>query len=515
VTGLAPTLGFVGAALVWGVTGMHMAKHAPRLLTLASSGVNTAARAAGRAVGALQNGTRIFSLLLAPNKTNATLPPAHRSIASSRHPQPLTTASQTVAAGQPALVTVISSESEYRDFVASMRSKGVPVIDLDTAAAQQKRDAKVPFTHSAEALAEITRLSDQKGRITPDEADDLLDRLAKSKTLNPDNRRDLLGYLATHMVTYERETESERDLLESARGNTDIAVRQIDANITERLKNNDQIARAIHEAGVISDVDDVLNRVRQSIELVGFDKTLELVKTDPARFGEIDRPRGFLERGNSIALDNQYLKKHTDSVEKISVYVENLRANSTDAEQARSLRELRDRQSELDTRVNDRDRALDRIKKRIEREALWIDPDTKREILKESLEKLLHSREPDLKKAEKHVVSEASREISQEKTSAANIVDIGKLLDDRRDRAKSGEMDIATNDKARAFNVDGLMMSAAFKFDGKSMNVPLYKREYDIKMATTANLEENSKEPTDKSISNKKRISREATGIGM
>lgn len=515
VAGIPVTAGFAASAVVWALAGTMLANNSPRLLSLTNSSVNTAARAAGRAVGGLQSGLRIFSLLMAGDKAKANLPPNQRSIASRNHIDPLRKASQVAAAGNTALVSVISTDSEYRDFVASIRSKGVPVIDLDTEAAQRKRDAKLPFAHSAEALGEITRLADQNGRITPDEADDILDRMRKSKTLDPENRRDLLSYLATQMVTYERETADDRELLETARANTEPAILQIDANITERLKNNDQISRALHDAAIISDVDEVLGRVRQSIELVGFDKTLELVRTDPARFGEIDRPRGIFERpGSSIALDNQYLKKHTDSVEKISAYVENLKSNSADAEQARNLRELRDRQSELDARVNERDRALERIKKRIERETLWIEPDTRREILRDSLEKMLHSREPDLKKAEKQVVFEASRDIAEEKQSSKNIVDISKLLDDRKDRAKENEKTIATERRGFGFDVDGHLMKAAFKLDGATLQVPLYKRDYQIKMMTTALSDEISNAPQDKSVSNKKSISREATGIG-
>lgn len=57
-------------------------------------------------------------------------------------------------------------------------------------------------------------------------------------------------------------------------------------------------------------------------------------------------------------------------------------------------------------------------------------------------------------------------------------------------------------------------MAAAFKIDGASMHVPLYKQEYEIKMMTTAISDQNSKEPRDNYIANKRSASRDSIGIG-
>lgn len=518
-TGLSTTFGFAGAALIWATAGTMLTKSSPRLLSLAGTGANSLAHSAGRTVGKLQNGLRIFSLLMAGDRANSALKPGPRSIAYKDNVEPLKEASKAAAAGSSTLVNVITTEQEYAAFKASVSAKGMPIIDMDGEAAQKRRDAKEPFEHSSEALAEITRISDQNGRITPDEADDILDRLAKSQSLNADNRRDLLAYLSAQMVTFERETAWERDRLEGLRAETEPHIRQIDANIVERLRGNDELARALHDAQIVSDVDDTLDRVRRSIETVGFDKTLELVRSDPARFGDVDRQRGYFETPQrSHALDNQMLRKTTDVAEKLNDYVVNLKSNSADAEQARSLRELRDRQSELDERVSARDRSLERVKKRIERETLWIEPDVRRQVMKESLEALINSREPNMKKAENAVIAEARVDIKSEREkadAAKNVVDISALLGERKEKSEAPSSKIiATDPRAGMSRVDNVLMAAAFKIDGASMHVPLYKQEYEIKMMTTAISEQNSKEPRDIYIANKRSASRDSIGIG-
>lgn len=518
-TGLTATFGFAGAALVWAVGGSMLTKSAPRLLSLASTGANSIAHSAGRTVGGLQSGLRIFSLLMAGDRSKSSIDSGPRRIAYRENLEPMKAASKAAAAGGTTLVNIITSEEEYASFKNTMRTRGLPVIDLDGEAAQKRRMEKAAFEHSSEALGEITRLADQNQRITPEEADDVLDRLAKSQSLNPDNRRDLLAYLSTQLVTYERETASERDRLETMRAQSEPVIRQIDANMVERLKSNDALARTLHEAQIVSDVDETLDRVRRTIEAVGFDKTLELVRDDPARFGEIDRPRGFLENSaRSHALDNQYLRKQTEVVETLSAYVSNLKQNSGEAEQARALRELRDRQSELDERVSERDRSLERVKKRIERETLWIEPDVRRQILKETLENLIHTREPSIKKAEEIAISGAKHavtsETEREQRAAKNVVDISALLGERKEKQdKSAGMIIATDPRSVGARVENVLISAAFKLDGKA-NVPLYKREYEIKMMTTATSEKIQDAPKDISSSRKKSAVREAGGLG-
>lgn len=518
-TGLTATFGFAGAALIWATAGTMLSKNSPRLLSLAGGGANSLAHTAGRAVGSIQNGLRIFTLLMAGDRTRSTIEQSPRRLAHKDNVEPLKDASRAAAKGSSTLVTVITTEEEYAAFKAGLSTKGLPVIDLDGEAAQKRRDAKQGFEHSSEALAEITRISDQNGRITPDEADDLLDRLGKSQSLNADNRRDLLAYLAAQMVPYERETSWEKDRLAELRAQTDPIIRQIDANIVERLKGNDELARALHDSNIVSDVDETLDRVRRSIETVGFDKTLELVRTDPARFGEVDRPRGFLENpSRSHALDNQLLRKQTDVVETLNAYVVNLKANSADAEQARSLRELRDRQSELDEKVNERDRSLERVKKRIERETLWIEPDVRRQIMRESLEELIHTREPNLKKAENAIIADAKIDVKNEREKevmSKNVVDISALLGERKEKLDTTPTkNIATDSRPEMAKVDKILMAAAFKIDGVSAHVPLYKQEYQIKMMTTAISEKISEKPRDNSISNKRSASREGVGIG-
>lgn len=517
-TGLTATFGFAGAALVWAVGGSMLAKSAPRLLSLATTGANSLAHSAGRTVGGLQSGLRIFSLLMAGDRTNSSIDAAPRRIAFRDNLEPVKAASKQAAAGGTTLVNIITTEEEYASFKNTMRTRGLPVIDLDGEAAQKRRMEKAAFEHSSEALGEITRLADQNQRITPDEADDVLDRLAKSQSLNPDNRRDLLAYLATQLVTFERETASERDRLDTMRAQSEPFLRQIDTNMVERLKSNDALARTLHEAQIVSDVDETLDRVRRSIETVGFDKTLELVRDDPARFGEVDRPRGFLENpARSHALNNQYLRKQTEVVDTLTAYVSNLKQNSGDAEQARALRELRDRQSELDEKVSERDRSLERVKKRIERETLWIEPDVKRQILKETLETLIHTREPSIKKAEEVAVSSAkhavSSELEQERASK-NVVDISALLGERKEKMdKSAEGVIATDARSVGARVENVLVSAAYKIEGNA-HLPLYKRDYEIKMMTTAASEKILDAPKDIANSRKKSAAREAGGFG-
>jgi hypothetical protein len=516
-TGLTASFGFAGAALVWAVGGTMLAKSAPRLLSLAASGANSIAHSAGRTAGGLQSGLRIFSLLLVGDRAKSTITPGPRRIAFRENLDPAKAASKVAATGGTSLVNIITSEEEYASFKNTMRARGLPVIDLDGDAAQKRRTEKAPFEHSSEALAEITRIADQNMRVTPEDADDILDRLAKSQTLNHENRKDLLAYLATQLVPFERDTASERDRLETLRAQTEPFIRQIDTNMVERLKSNDTLARALHDAQIVSDVDETLDRVRRSIEIVGFDKTLELVREDPARFGEIDRPRGFMESASrSHALDNQHLRKTTEFVETLTGYVTNLKDNSAEAEQARTLRELRDRQSELDEKVNDRDRSLERVKRRIERETLWIEPDVRRQILKETLETMLHTREPSLKKAEEVAVAGARMAMSSEveRTASKNVVDISALLGERKEKQdKTPGEKIATERGSAVAGIENILVSAAYKI-GAQANVPLYKRDYEIKMMTTAASDLIMSPPKDIARTRNKSAERDAGGIG-
>ncbi|PZR95220.1 MAG: hypothetical protein DI537_05390 [Stutzerimonas stutzeri] len=516
-TGLTTSFGFAGAALVWAVGGTMMRRSSPRLLSLATTGATSIAHTAGRTVGGLQRSMRIFSLLLAGDRSVSKIDSTPRRIAFKNNLGPAEAASKAAATGATSLVNIITTEEEYAAFKNGMSSKGLPIYDLDGAEAERRRNAKVGFEHSAEALAEITRIADQNERVTPEEAEDILDRLAKSPSLNHENRRDLLAYLAAQLVTYERETALERDRLDALRGQAEGFIRQIDTNIVERLKSNDALSRALHDAHIVSDVHETLERVRRSIETVGFDKTIELVRDDPARFGEVDRPRRFLEHASkSHALDNQYLRKQAEFVDGLQAYVANLKANSNEAEQARGLRELHARQSELDARVNERDRSLNQVKQRIERETLWIEPDVRRQILRESLETLLHTREPNIKTAEKVAVAEAKDAVAShidQARASATVVDISALLGGKKDKGEEGRENVrATGGLSSVAPVEKILMTAAFKLDGV-VKVPLYKREYELKMTTTAASENISSAPKEISSTKKQSAQRGYGGI--
>ncbi|GHE73862.1 hypothetical protein GCM10019059_36750 [Camelimonas fluminis] len=481
ITGAAGVaLGFAGAVVLWHVAMKATSRQAPRLLTALGHAPIKLARRAGQMAPLTKDSFHRVSAAIFPDRLTFPGSDVQRHNPSPFDGDPLKNAMADLAQSKASITNLIVNEADYRRFMDTLTERGIKVIDLDGAEERAKREARLPFESPALAFSEIARTEDQDGGMTPEAAEELIDRLSKTQGVDPETKKALLAYIEASLEPFTRETETEIARLDNRRLNAEPALLELDNKILQRLRLNEDIAAALEKAGVLQDPAETLRNISHSVERHGLDKTLATLKESPeSLLNPIRETRRHETPERSRELNARLLTKHPEIAEAVTIYVQNIGANSADAQQARQVKELRDRQSQADMRIEERERSIDRIKRRIERECAWIEPDIKRKIMRESIAKLVEADPIPVRKKESAVIGEASREITEAKRSTkTDIADISRIMKNA-DEIKSSSTKFAKITEAAHAN---LAASAYIAQTTRGTRLPLYAAEFDAKI---------------------------------
>lgn len=481
LTGIGGTIiGIAGAAIIWNMGAKLATSRGPRLLAIAGNAPFKIARTVGTLTPSTTGRVRQIAALISPDRAMMPEQGLERRSANALNFVPLTDAAQDVANGKSTLTNLIVSEQDYRQFMDGMSERGIPVIDLDSEVEERKRMERRGFESPAIAFAEITRAADQNGGMTPELAEEIIERLVKTTAIAPEQRGKLLEYIDATLEPFARETENAKERLFDKRAQSEPVLALMDASIITRIRQNADIVEALEKTGLVRDMPEALRAINHHIERHGVDATLNVLKNEPEKLIQPNREMGSREtperqtKNDAIAL-----KKSPHIAEALEIYVRNISANSADAKKTRQIKEMRDGQSPADLRLDERDRALNRVRRRIERETLWIDPETKTTIMRESLAEIFKAQTPPGPQAEAKIVLSAGEKAKESlRPTTAAIVDISRMLHNADDLKNGNAQFQPLRDK-----VNGLLAASAYMAQtDNGKRLPIYAKEFEAKI---------------------------------
>ena len=389
------------AIVIWSVGERHAVNGLRQASNALGHGLGLAT---GKAVEGAQNGFRAFRLMLAgQGNTPGALPDRHQvPLVHAGNPEVLGAALRDAGGKtRPVMFDTLLSEDGYRAFMASAKATRIPVIDLDSLDEQKAVRAQRAYTSAAHAIGDLTKRT-EKGPLGPDAVATILQRTASSE-IAPNHKRAIYGVLDAELIEARTELGAARETRKLYSTKADEAVQEMDNASLQRLQDNEGIRESFETMGLVREPDRFFQALQRNVAREGVEATLNKLRDDPAQFtgdvapqGATPRP-GWLaglkaepEAGPAIARDGAGLAQEPEVLAGLKIYVENVGAVK---ESAAAVLALRERQQALEASLAEREAALETVETRIKRETALLDPQTQRQILRDSLQAILQSRQ--------------------------------------------------------------------------------------------------------------------------
>ena len=399
--GLSVYAAVPAAIVIWNVGERHAVNGLRHASNALGHGLGLAT---GKAVDGVQDGFRAFRMMLAGqgNAPGALPDRAQVPLVHGGNPEVLGAALRD-AGGQarPVMVDTLLTEDGYKAFMASAKATRIPVIDLDSLDEQKAARSQRGYTSAAHAVGDLTKRT-EKGPLSPDDVAQILQRTASSE-IAPDQKRAIYGVLDAELIEARAEIGAAREARNLYSAKADEAVQEMDNASLQRLQDNEGVREAFEGMGLVREPDRFFQALQRNVAQEGVEATLNKLRDNPAQFtgdvapqGTTPRPgwltgfKGEPDLGPAIARDGAGLAREPEVLAGLRIYVENVGAVK---ESAAAVLALRERQQALEAALAEREAALETVETRIKRETALLDPQTQRQILRDSLQAILQSRQ--------------------------------------------------------------------------------------------------------------------------
>ncbi|MPR05643.1 hypothetical protein [Microvirga tunisiensis] len=351
--------------------------------------------AIGTSIGRTVKGIRAVTCMIAgPGVREGTMPErGERPIYSSKNAQDFEKlmAKAMTSQEKPVTADLIFSEDGYKAFVSRAREAGLNVIELDLGdSASKRRDAMPAFQNGHEAVAKISQIIAEEGHLAPDRAESTIDRIIKSD-FDTELKKALFEVIDADLIEARRRLEEEKDETDRKTGLIDRACEEREIRSRTLIQDNAEIAQALREIGFLRQPDQFLSNLEMSAQRIGSEQTLDNLTKRPALFGQPNRQPGFLETSEqATSRDNIAIINSGQAFQLLTRYAQNLKTVSELAVEAQQLQSKKD---ELLETVAQRQDAVANVETKLQRESALLVPETRKAVLRDSLDVLLKARE--------------------------------------------------------------------------------------------------------------------------
>lgn len=301
---------------------------------------------------------------------------------------------------RPVLMDALFTEAGYKEFLEGAKLKAIRVVDTDSLEEKNAIRKARPFGDVTEAIGAIAKVTD-RNPMTVEQAQKIIERTASSD-IAIDHKRAIYETISAELIEERANIETARELRSKNSEKSDTAIQELDNSSLERLRENVKIEEALRELQYVKNEDVFLRNIQRNVAVEGIENTIHKISDNPTQFVEQSDSRGTTigagPEADELRETGAVMKADVEFMAVLKEYVENIGVVKSNAD---SVLDLRNRQALLDETLRERENAMETVEKQIKRETALLDPQAQREILRDSLNAILTSRqtqEPELVK---------------------------------------------------------------------------------------------------------------------